>query len=216
MSLIVIEGIDTEGKSAIANQLKTKYPKQIEIIKFPSIDIEEGLEKQQNDVKTLIYNHILFEIDFHKSIDKLQQQISKGKLLILIRYFPSNIVYLQNNIEKYRKDKKTFDILTYYLSLINEIDRGIKPDLVILLNSKFQMISDDKGEKEVDTDNDNGYYDINKFYTQNQLLLIKEKFPFVLYRLKTQKKIHDFKIVDFLQPDSLLQIENILKDKGFL
>ncbi|MBA3750681.1 MAG: hypothetical protein H0X03_07325, partial [Nitrosopumilus sp.] len=93
MPLVVLEGGEIQGKSTIANQLKTKYPNQVEIIKFPSIDIGEGLEKQQNDVKTLIYNHILFEIDFHKSIDKIQQQLSKGKLLILIRYFPSNIAY---------------------------------------------------------------------------------------------------------------------------
>jgi len=132
MSIIVFEGIDGMGKTAVIKQLIKKYPDKFDSLAFPTavfkheIIDEEVTPVSPNTISTLIHYHTAFEIDFMVHTNELKRRSKKGPLLVY-RYFMSNMAYAEINFIKHGYQSHGF------LQLLEKIDHGIIPDLVIYL-----------------------------------------------------------------------------------
>jgi len=101
--IVLFEGINLSGKTTLINQFKERYPKQIEVIKFP---------RQPDIIKNIIYLyrqiaetkdkdkicnyleiiHQLFDLDF-RQFTTAEYIKDLSKVYFLDRYYPSNFVY---------------------------------------------------------------------------------------------------------------------------
>ena len=127
--MIIIEGMDKSGKTTQSKLLYNYYNKlysgQISLLNFPDYNTRIGKEIElflhgnvnySNEVK-----HILLSANRWEKKEEIDYQRKNNKLLILNRYYQSNLVYgLANGLN--------------YEWLIN-LDKGLpKEDLVIVLD----------------------------------------------------------------------------------
>jgi dTMP kinase len=127
--IVVIEGLDKSGKTTqsrlLYNFYSNKYPGQISLLNFPDYTTRIGKEIElflhgkvnyTNEVK-----HILLSANRWEKKTEIEQLREKNKLLIINRYYQSNLVYgLANDMN--------FDWLF-------NLDKGLpKEDIVIVLD----------------------------------------------------------------------------------
>lgn len=205
MSIIVFEGVDGMGKTAVIQQLMKKYPNKFDSLAFPTAVFKHEINDEvitpisPNTISTIIHYHTAFEIDFMVHIRELERRSKKGPLL-LDRYFISNMAYAEINFIKHGYQNHPF------LDLLQKIDHGVIPDLVIYLRA----------------------YDMNEFtvkddshFTPEELSHIQYSYTNLIPRLNEQDKIKDYATVTLLSEEfrnnKLLEyVEDILKEKGFL
>ncbi|MGN6629211.1 MAG: dTMP kinase [Candidatus Nitrosocosmicus sp.] len=127
--IVVIEGLDKSGKTTqyrlLYNFYSNNYPGQISLLNFPDYTTRIGKEIElflhgkvnyTNEVK-----HILLSANRWEKKSEIEQLKEKNKLLIINRYYQSNLVYgLANDMN--------FDWLF-------NLDKGLpKEDIVIVLD----------------------------------------------------------------------------------
>jgi dTMP kinase len=127
--IVVIEGLDKSGKTTqsrlLYNFYSNSYPGQISLLNFPDYTTRIGKEIElflhgkvnyANEVK-----HILLSANRWEKKSEIEQLREKNKLLIINRYYQSNLVYgLANDMN--------FDWLF-------NLDKGLpKEDIVIVLD----------------------------------------------------------------------------------
>lgn len=131
--IIVLEGIDKSGKSTQANLLKERLSKdyKVDIFSFPDYSTRIGQEIKaflNNNVK---YNartrHLLFSANRWENKATLDELINNNDILILNRYYQSNIVYgLTDNLP---------------LEWLETLDKGLpKEDITIILDIDEQTM----------------------------------------------------------------------------
>jgi dTMP kinase len=127
--IVVIEGLDKSGKTTqsrlLYNFYSNKYPGQISLLNFPDYTTRIGKEIElflhgkvnyTNEVK-----HILLSANRWEKKSEIEQLREKNKLLIINRYYQSNLVYGVAN-------DMNFDWLF-------NLDKGLpKEDIVIVLD----------------------------------------------------------------------------------
>jgi dTMP kinase len=127
--IVVIEGLDKSGKTTqsrlLYNFYSNNYPGQISLLNFPDYKTRIGKEIElflhgkvnyTNEVK-----HILLSANRWEKKSEIEQLREKNKLLIINRYYQSNLVYGVAN-------DMNFDWLF-------NLDKGLpKEDIVIVLD----------------------------------------------------------------------------------
>jgi dTMP kinase len=127
--IVVIEGLDKSGKTTqsrlLYNFYSNNYPGQISLLNFPDYTTRIGKEIElflhgkvnyTNEVK-----HILLSANRWEKKPEIEQLREKNKLLIINRYYQSNLVYGVAN-------DMNFDWLF-------NLDKGLpKEDIVIVLD----------------------------------------------------------------------------------
>ncbi len=103
--IIVIEGIDKSGKTTQANILKERLSKdyKVDIFSFPDYSTRIGREIKLFLEDKAKYNtrtrHLLFSANRWENKGRLEELITNNDILILNRYYQSNIVYgLDDNL----------------------------------------------------------------------------------------------------------------------
>ncbi|MDN5845327.1 MAG: hypothetical protein L0H53_03535 [Candidatus Nitrosocosmicus sp.] len=209
MSIIVFESVDGMGKSAVIEQLIKKYPDKFDSMAFPSEIFKQEINDEgvitpvdfnNNTLSTLIHYHTAFEIDFMVHIDEIQKKSKKAGHLLLDRYFISNIAYAEINFIKHGYQGHPF------LQLLERIDHGIIPDLVICLKA---YTLDNFPEKE------------DSHFTKQELSHVQYCYTNLLPQLRVQDKIKDYANVVLLSEsyrnENLFEmVEAVVKEKGFL
>lgn len=200
MSLILFEGVDGSGKSYMINELKQKYG--FSSFAFPTPNTIDKLRsfKTLNSESTLVYYHLIFEMDFASNIDRLQSLIKKGKHVLLDRYFISNLAYASINFHnKYHLSSSKF------LQVLHNIDHSIIPDLVIFLRLSDPHLFRPKPDS---------------LFTQKELQKLQQRYKDILDYLREEKKIQDYTEITIKDEDDrvnvLSRVEDVLKIKGFL
>ncbi|MEM2856899.1 MAG: dTMP kinase [Candidatus Nitrosocaldaceae archaeon] len=124
--LIVIEGIDKSGKTTQVGMLKDALSKEFRVatLSFPDYSTIIG-----NEIKKFLtkggYNtrvmHLLLSANRWENKDRLESLLSSNDILILNRYYQSNIVYgLANDLP---------------LDWLEMLDKGLpKEDLTIIID----------------------------------------------------------------------------------
>lgn len=208
--IVLFEGINLSGKTTLINQFKERYPKQIEIIKFPRqpriIESIIHLYRKISETKerTEIYQyleiiHQLFDLDFRQFTTE-EQIRDLSKVYFLDRYYPSNSIYAGLHMMKQNP---------YWIRC-----HEMKPDMVIFLEVRDEKsyiknfpVYDNTVEIELE----------NKIKLSAQLLtpqlLIEAGQPnyrFLFNKLKENKLIEDWVIINALQEDTFRNTERIL------
>lgn len=206
MAIVVLEGIDGVGKTALIKQLQEKYPDKIETLAFPTVRARMELDKIHG--KTLqddITRHIIFEMDFMHCQYYIDQfygfEYSKGStrntILLLDRWFPSNIAYSKFRFKNHGYLGNFYDILITNIS-------NRRFDALIILKSDNPIQKQDNRYSVGDL------LEIQKNYTRRMIGLIHN-------RLEWQYFVnHKYYEVDGLQEDTFEKVETILKEKGYL
>lgn len=172
MSIIVFEGIDGIGKTTIIEKLVKKYPQRFSMFAFPTEGFKEMVGEelnpnlQSNPLSQLIHYHTAFEMDFIRLREDIEFKSRKG-VLLLDRYYMSNLVYATANFKKHGYENHPF------LQLLENIDRGITPDCVIFLRG-FDM--DDFPHKD------------DSHFTADEFNQMQYDYSMTLHRLRDQKK----------------------------
>jgi dTMP kinase len=127
--LIIIEGLDKSGKTTqsklLFNFYEKVYPGQVSLMSFPDYTTRIGREiklfLQGNAEYTNEVKHILLSANRWEKKSELDVLRGQDKIIILNRYYPSNLVYgLANNLN--------------FEWLVN-LDIGLpKEDIVIILD----------------------------------------------------------------------------------
>lgn len=209
MSIIVFEGIDGIGKTAVIEQLIKKYPDKFDSLAFPTDVFKNEINDEvvitpvvstSNTISTLIHYHTAFEIDFMVNTLELKNRSKKARHLLVDRYFMSNRVYAEINFIKHGYPSHPF------LYLLSRIDHKIIPDLVIYLRA--YNVSDFP-EKE------------DSHFTQEELSHVQYCYANLLPKLKDDGKIKDYDTIVLLSEETrnnklLEYVEDSLKEKGFL
>ncbi|HEY6535455.1 MAG TPA: dTMP kinase [Candidatus Nitrosocosmicus sp.] len=138
--LIVIEGLDKSGKTTQSKLLfeyyMNIYPGKVDLISFPDYTTRIGKEiksflhaeiEYANEVK-----HILLSANrWEKKLD-IEQSIKKNNLVILNRYYQSNLVYgLANNLN---------------LEWLINLDKGLPKENVVIVLDIDPTISNERGQ----------------------------------------------------------------------
>jgi thymidylate kinase len=200
MSLLVLEGPDSAGKSTLIKQLKEKH--DFASFAFPTPHCTDKLKsfKVFNSESTLAYYHLIFEMDFAEHIDTLTSLIKKGKHVLLDRYFISNLAYASINFHnKYHLSSSKF------LQVLHNIEHQPIPDLVIFLRLSDPHLFRPKTDS---------------LFTQSELQKLQERYQDILTILQEQGKIKDYDTViiesEKDRVNVLKRVESVLKTKGFL
>lgn len=190
--IVVLEGPDKTGKTTAAAEIKERLGDECVIEEFPSKEIRKQLKKPDS-FENLIYNHTLFEVDFHSRNQELFEN-SIHKVLICVRHYYSNIVYLRHNIEYYRShDPEKFRILNKFYNYIYTLERRLPVDVLVLLQTE----NFERG-------------DSDDVYNDQQLDEITKLYPHILNKLHQykQKKYHT---VEALKEDTVDKIMELIK-----
>lgn len=140
--LVAIEGIDKAGKTTQINMLMEQLSKQfrVGVFSFPDYSTNIGREIRAFLYKKLDYNPrvrcLLFSANRWENKDRLEQLNRDNDILLLNRYYQSNIVYaLADNIP---------------LEWVEMLDRGLpKEDLTIIIDIEEEVMRkrlDKKGD----------------------------------------------------------------------
>lgn len=208
MSIIVVESVDGIGKTTIINQLVEKYPERFSKYSFPTSifksivdeELDLDLNIQTNTISRLIHYHTAFEIDFMEHIEHLDKLSRKG-VLLLDRYYMSNIVYAAANFKKHGYPDHPF------LKLLENIDRGITPDCVLFIRAY-----DAKDFPQKD----------DSHFTPEEFNLMQYDYSMVLHKLRDKGKIKCFETILTLSNESrnkgelFKTVEEVLTNRGFL
>lgn len=147
--IILLEGIDNVGKSTLIKELKEKYD-NIKSFAFPTTDIRKITEDLYNkfdreNLDDLLEYHLLFIEDFLKHQKDLKND--NNTVLLLDRYFYSNIAYFRYDLINYILDKG-IPILegVKFIRIVNDILSSfyrllIQPDIVIYLEGISQSMN---------------------------------------------------------------------------
>lgn len=138
--LIVIDGIDGSGKTTqtklLAENLK-KAGNPVEFFKFPNYDsffgqmIKQYLNNEFGPATELNPKLIslLYASDRWESSTKIKKWLSEGKMVILDRYYTSNLIHQGAKLE----DKELDEYIKWLEKLEFEVFKIPRPDLVIFL-----------------------------------------------------------------------------------
>lgn len=95
--IIVIEGIDKSGKTTQTRMLKDRLPYKVATFSFPDYDTNIGREIKAFLDKRIDYpprvRHLLLSANRWENKDRLEELEEDNDILILNRYYQSNIVY---------------------------------------------------------------------------------------------------------------------------
>lgn len=107
--LIVIEGLDKSGKTTQSNllfdYLNKKYSDNVVLLSFPDYSTKIGIEIKDFLEGKRTYNnetkHILLSANRWEKKEVIEDHLRSGKIVIMNRYYQSNIAYgLANGLEK--------------------------------------------------------------------------------------------------------------------
>ncbi|HXT84565.1 MAG TPA: dTMP kinase [Verrucomicrobiae bacterium] len=138
--LIVIEGLDKSGKTTQSKLLfeyyMNIYPGKVDLISFPDYTTRIGKEiksflhaeiEYSNEVK-----HILLSANRWEKKLVIEQSIKKNNLVLLNRYYQSNLVYgLANNLN---------------LEWLINLDKGLPKENVVIVLDIDPTISNERGQ----------------------------------------------------------------------
>jgi dTMP kinase len=131
--IIVIEGIDKSGKTTQTEMLRDKLPYKVATFSFPDYNTNIGREIRAFLDRRIDYHprvrHLLLSANRWENRDKLEALAKGNDILILNRYYQSNIVYgLADNLP---------------LEWLEMLDRGLpKADLTIVLDIDEEVMRD--------------------------------------------------------------------------
>ncbi|OGY47881.1 MAG: dTMP kinase [Candidatus Buchananbacteria bacterium RIFCSPHIGHO2_02_FULL_38_8] len=140
--LIVIDGIDGSGKATQTKILVEKIRQQglaVEILNFPQYENNffGGLVRQYLDGKfgkpTTVSPYlasVLYAADRWESAPKINQWLQKGKIVILDRYYTSNLIHQSAKLDETQID----DFISWIKNLEFDTFKIPQPDLVIYLH----------------------------------------------------------------------------------
>ena len=127
--IIVLEGLDKSGKTTQAlllrDYLNDKLGGQVELLSFPDYSTKIGQEIRSFLDGKVGYNaetkHMLLSINRWEKKEKILESLKSGKIIILNRYYQSNLVYgLANGLD---------------FEWLSALDRGMpKEDVTIILD----------------------------------------------------------------------------------
>ncbi len=130
--IIVIEGIDKSGKTTQTKMLKDRLPYKVATFSFPDYNTNIGREIRAFLDKRIDYSprvrHLLLSANRWENRDKLEMLANSNDILILNRYYQSNIVYgVADNLP---------------LEWLEMLDKGLpKEDLTIILDIDEEVMS---------------------------------------------------------------------------
>ncbi len=138
--IVVIEGIDKSGKTTQVNMLKDRLSKQFRVatLSFPDYNTRIGREIKSFLNGEVSYNarvrHLLLAANRWENRDKIEELNNKNDILILNRYYHSNIVYgLSDNLP---------------LEWLLMLDQGLpKEDVTIVLDVDVDVMISRLGSK---------------------------------------------------------------------
>ena len=191
--LILLEGIDVSGKSTVSKKLG--YP----IIKFP---FDQHIKDQimyyyavLNDreerlhpyiIKTIYEQiHDLYDLDFRRYRKQMQLANMDNDVLVLDRYFVSNIVYSR----LHGLDKPAYE------------EDHLIPDLVIILKVRDYT----SYKKKFFDRKDEIVKEPKKLFYEHQPLYLK-----VVKELKQKKLIKEFAVIDALKEDTTQRVKEMI------
>jgi thymidylate kinase len=191
MPLVVFEGINDALKTTIIDQLLQKYPDKIRTFTFPTPRYKEILSPSfDNTPEKLVFKHSLIENDFMENKSKILKE-SRKNLVILNRYYLSNIVYFEY------ESKVLDERIRQYANVLRNI-KHLTPDLMVLLWSV------EINERQ------------HNLYDNDELPQLHNIYFKVIGELRELGKIKLFEYIETLRTDTYHNIEKILLEKGFL
>lgn len=131
--IIVIEGIDKSGKTTQTQMLKDRLEYKVATFSFPDYNTNIGREIRAFLVRKRDYHprvrHLLLSANRWENKDRLEMLAKDNDILILNRYYQSNIVYgLADNLP---------------LEWLEMLDKGLpKEDLTIILDINEEIMKD--------------------------------------------------------------------------
>lgn len=195
MVLVILEGIDAVGKTTETKKLgypsiKFPFDQQIkdQIMYYYAVlnDREERLHPYI--IKTIYEQiHDLYDLDFRRYRKQMQLANMDNDVLILDRYFISNVVYSR----------------LHGLSKPAYEEDHLVPDLTILLKVKDYS----SYKKKFFGRRDEIVKDPKKLYYEHQPLYLK-----VVKELKQKKLMKDYVIVDALRDDTTQRIREAISN----
>jgi len=126
--LIAIEGIDQAGKRTQANLLDKEIRKtgrRVSLWNFPEYSTPLGRQLKAYLARKIRLDlhavHLLYAANRWEVAERLRQELGSGKVIIVNRYWPSNLAYgVAHGLS---------------LSWLGSLDEGLpKPDLVVVLD----------------------------------------------------------------------------------
>lgn len=224
--LIVFEGLDCSFKETTSNAVYEELKKTNEkVIKFefpnygnPSAFFVEQLLKgsYSNSKLDSLGKTILFITDiFHTFETEIKKYYEDGYIVILDRYYISNIYY--QNSESITDDFKTFDILKFDFinNQIATVARGFnlpRPDFTVYMNQEFEdmklFLSKKKNKdiNELNLDYLKGVYNAYNYFLKDKAGAVSD---FMV--LKCKDMDNTFKSTDKLANEAIDTIKKHLK-----
>jgi thymidylate kinase len=191
MPLVVFEGINDALKTTIIDQLLQKYPDKIRTVAFPTPKYKELLSPSfDNNPEKLIFKHSLVENDFMENKLRIHNE-SRKNLVILNRYYLSNIVYFEY------ESKALDERIRQYANVLRNI-KHLTPDLTVLLWSV------EINERQ------------HNLYDNDELPQLHNIYFKEISELRELGKIKLFEYIETLRTDTYHNIEKILLERGFL
>jgi dTMP kinase len=138
--LIVIDGIDGSGKKTQSKILMARLKKEkipAETLNFPQYQnffgqmVREYLDGKYGDptqVEARLAS-LLYAADRWESAPKIKQWVAEGKLVILDRYYTSNLIHQGAKLD----DRKLNEYIAWLEKLEFDIFKIPRPDLVLFL-----------------------------------------------------------------------------------
>lgn len=104
MPLVVLEGDDGTGKTTVIQRLKEKYP-HIESLAFPTQELKEKIPTPDvtrvwDTLDQVFRYHIAFMYDFNRNQERIYNLLKEKKVVLLDRYYISNLVYLLYDVAR--------------------------------------------------------------------------------------------------------------------
>ncbi|MDQ6722665.1 MAG: dTMP kinase [Thermoproteota archaeon] len=193
--LIVIEGLDKSGKTTQSKLLfdfyNKIYPAQVSLLNFPDYTTTIGKEIRSFLQGQVAYNnevkHILLSANRWEKKPEIESLVEQNKIIILNRYYQSNLVYgLANGMN--------FDWLV-------NLDKGLpKEDIVIVLDTNPDITY----KRGIDNDFFLDEFEKNKNFLEkarNNYLDLAKKFNWIV--INSDSDIHSIhkSIVNIIKVD---------------
>lgn len=198
MTIIALEGVRGTGKSTLWNQIKEKYPDDIECFKFPSNMAKECLKDHKYDmanIEDVISYNMFFVNDFITSIDHIYAAYEDQKLVVMDRYILSNLAHFKYDVFHLQGNSKfEWQGISRMLYCMFNNQMVLKPDMILYLQGEYKQ-----PEEKFDDNLYKGKEDELKWYYDTELGNLRNKLDI------------SFTILESLQPNTFDAVDSIIK-----